>query len=626
MSRISSDFSLRWPTRGRALIGSICLVAPLLAALAGGGEIEPIGDAEALWRGIDPQALPLDRELLDGWREPAGSFQKLRFTSEVCDGVPARVFAIYGAPPISAQDPAERVPGILHIHGGGQTASLEWVRFWVQRGYTCLTFDFCGPWADRQEVTNWGPIQHANMAQASGGLQVRPTPRESSWFHWGLAARRALTVLAQHPQTDPDRLGIFGISMGGTLCWLVAASDERVQTAVPIYGCGYNHDDRRQRFGFAKLSDDLQLYKRTVAPEAHAPLIHVPVLFLNATNDFHGPLDFAFDTLGVVRGPVRWAFTPRFNHHIAPREAKDLPLWMDWQLRGGPAWPETPQVRIDLSADGIPRVHVQPDRADEVASVEVLYSLDDRLPAARYWRAADVKRAGAGWQAATPVMSVDQPLLALASVTYRSGVTLSSNLPTVLPRAIQSDAPARATLEWTPHLSDGPSGFANWYYTASATDPSRETTYLATAVDGDEAYLTHDPQHFPRGGPVQFSTHLVGDPQHIGRPGDVLTFEYRGDFGEPGFSVRAFEHDWSPRSKTFAASVLPRPAGEGRGEGAPPDDTKSTEWRTVSLTPNQLQSPDGQALAGWRDVQRLELTGQSTSAVGFRRFRWLPGE
>jgi len=120
------------------------------------------------------------------------------------------VFAIQGAPTAG-----KHLPGILHLHGGGQTASLAWVQFWAKRGYVCVTFDFCGPWDSRTEVTDWGPLSQANMAQAAGGLQVHPTPRESSWYHWTVAARRALTLLSQHPAVAPDRIGIFGVSVGG---------------------------------------------------------------------------------------------------------------------------------------------------------------------------------------------------------------------------------------------------------------------------------------------------------------------------------------------------------------------------------------------------------------------------
>ncbi|MBL9123185.1 MAG: dienelactone hydrolase family protein [Planctomycetaceae bacterium] len=594
----------------------------LLLAPFGRGAVdaaEPIVDAKSLWQGVDVHSLPLDVESLSRWSDDTGAYEKLRFTSEVAEGTAARVFAIRGAPlPTTGQSPP-RVPGILHIHGGGQTASLDWVRFWVERGYTCLTFDFCGPWADRQEVTNWGPIQHANMAQAAGGFQVHPTPRESSWFHWALACRRALTVLSEHPQTDSARLGIFGISMGGTLCWLVAASDERVKTAVPIYGCGYNHDDRRERFGFGKLSDDLQLYKRTLSPEAHAPQIQVPIFFLNATNDFHGPLDFGFDTLGAVRGPTRWAFTPRTNHHIASREARDLPLWMDWQLRGGPAWPASPEIVLDLDHDGIPRATVRADQPDEVTAVQVLYSLGDRLPAARYWR-----RAFAGDESARryllPVMSIDEPLWAIANVSYRSGVTLSSNMPMVLPREIKTDAgPARATLAWTSELADRPGDYDSWYFTAGATDPNREVVYLATEREGDVPYLTHEAKTFPHGGPVQFSSHLIGDPQHIGRPGDELAFEVRGDLGEQGLTVRVYENDWSPLAKKYEAKALAPTAGE------PPQEVAASvhAWRKVRLAASEFHAEDGTQLQDWSKVQRLEVAGNTQGRAGFRKFRFV---
>src|SRR5205823_136598 len=129
-----------------------------------------------LWHGYGPEALPLEIEVKRAWQAEGGSFEKLFFTGEVAGGGRTRIFAIRGAPA-----GGRRLPGVLHIHGGGQTASLDWVKYWVKRGYACASFDFCGPWQDRTEFSDWGPIAHANMASAAGGYQVRPTPRESSW-------------------------------------------------------------------------------------------------------------------------------------------------------------------------------------------------------------------------------------------------------------------------------------------------------------------------------------------------------------------------------------------------------------------------------------------------------------
>jgi hypothetical protein len=134
-----------------------------------------INSPAELWQGYDPEALPLEIESLERWTEDGTQFEKLRFTSEVFGDGKTRVLAIVGK-----SSDGTRQPGILHIHGGGQTASLEWVKFWTKRGYACATYDFCGEWEGRKEFTDWGPLKHGNMATCASGHQVSPTPRESS--------------------------------------------------------------------------------------------------------------------------------------------------------------------------------------------------------------------------------------------------------------------------------------------------------------------------------------------------------------------------------------------------------------------------------------------------------------
>ena len=77
------------------------------------------------------------------------------------------------------------------------------------------------------------------MMKVGGGLSMKPTPRHNPWYHWTLAARRGLTFLETRPEVDGEKLGVFGISVGGTLTWGIAALDARVKAAAPIYGCGW---------------------------------------------------------------------------------------------------------------------------------------------------------------------------------------------------------------------------------------------------------------------------------------------------------------------------------------------------------------------------------------------------
>jgi len=585
----------------RIAILALAVLALLTAPLA--YSQEAIETPAALWHGYDPEALPLDVEVLRSWQEGDVNYQKLRFTGEVQGGVKTRVLAIQGAPA-----KVKRLPGVLHIHGGGQTASMEWLRYWTSRGYVAVTFDFCGQWPGRTEFTEWGSVSHGNMAQASGGFQVHPTPRESSWYHWALASRRALTLLSKHPQVNPQRLGIFGISVGGTLCWMVAAADPRVRTAVPIYGCGYNHDDRNVRWGLPELSPDLRIYKRTLSPEAHAPLVRCPVLFLNSTNDFHGPMDYSFETLRAARGPVRQAYTPRYNHHIEPEQGVNLGRWMDWQLKDAAAFPASPELRLTLDSSGIPTATVGTDKPGAVERVEVFYALRDRMPQARFWRTAPASLETGKWRASLPVADPWHALHAFANVHYRSGVCLSSNLLHDIPGQL---GPARATLEWTAELAHGRDGLENWFYTAAYTDPNIEWTILK--VDRNEPagpYLGLNPDRF--GDPMSFSlsSHILNDPQFEGREGLSLAFDCRGAFTAEGLTVNLITNDWRPQTRTYTATV---PAGSIR-----------SEWSRVALSRERFVATDGQVLPRWQGVERIELRGQAARSgpPAFRTFHW----
>ncbi|MFO0947742.1 MAG: hypothetical protein U1D30_17770 [Planctomycetota bacterium] len=189
------------------MMGAI-LAAGAFPSVAHADEIA-ITSPEDLWRDFDPEALPLELEKTERLPVSEHRIDKIRFTGEIVDDVKVRVFGYLGVP-----DAGKKVPGILHIHGGGQTASVEWVKFWNERGYACVSIDFCGPWAERTEYTAWGPVEHANMAKAQGGFQIHPTPRASSWYHWALVCRRALTVLSHEANVDADRLGILESAWG----------------------------------------------------------------------------------------------------------------------------------------------------------------------------------------------------------------------------------------------------------------------------------------------------------------------------------------------------------------------------------------------------------------------------
>jgi dienelactone hydrolase len=607
-SRSMTGLLMRCFGATRLFIGALCC---LLGGVAFAAD-DPIqwSSPADVWRGYDPTAEPLEIESLQRWQEQGCAFEKLRFTAEEVDGFKVRVFAIVGRP--AGDSPRA---GILHIHGGGQTASLEWVKFWTARGYACVTFDFCGAWEKRTEFTDWGPLKHGNMAHAVGGFQMTPTPRSSSWYHWTLVARRALTLLEQQPLVDRERLGIFGISVGGTVCWSVAGSDARVKAAVPIYGCGYNVDNDREQWGFGRMTPEIALFQRVLSPEAHAPSIRCAVLHLNASNDFHGWLNRSYDILALTPGKHWLAVTPHQNHHIAAAQGRNLPLWMDAQLNGGPAFPDSPKLELGLHGDGIPQAVVTVGGAD-VRSVEVFYTLSDKPAPNRFWRGVSAAAAGSAFRAELPVLDPAQTIAVFANVQYGSGPCLTSNLVSL---ALTKLGDARATLQAGEPL-DPKIVAESWFYARGYTDPNLTATFVTIAHTAEHPYVvSQNPDLFGEQVSLDLSSHAIGDPQFSPPEGAALVLECAGQVGDGGLQITVTEHEWTPLAKTYQAMVKPEELAAAVAAATPGDSAR------LVLPLNGFQSKDSQQKPqAWRVLDKINLQGTTTKAKPFQihGLRW----
>ena len=454
-------------------------------------------------------------QVIKSWDEAEIRLEMIYFTGEVFDGEPTRVFGYIGRPRASAG----KLPGILHIHGGGQTANLDWARFWARRGYVCLSFDFCGdtnfpelgPSYRREHFTKWGRVP-ANMMKVGGGLSMSPSPRHNPWFHWALAARRGLTLLETQADVQADKLGIFGISVGGTLTWTVAGTDRRVKAAVPIYGCGWEFYQYPPQLD-APMSEDLRLWRTLIAPESHASRITCPLLYLSASNDGHGRMDLSFWTLDRSPSPIlRQAFSANYDHHLEPEEGRSLPLWMDCHLKGTtPAWPATPT--IEILGGGVPRIKVVPANADDLQKIDLYYCLNHDWPTTRFWRSAvSVRREGNAFIGEAPCLSTDDVITAFANVTESTGGRHSSRL---LTQSLAKLDGVRPTLQ-RESLVDSMETSTAWHWVPAYTDPVQDSRFFEPwEGPGGECGFTLDRHTFPRESSASFyfGTRKIGDPQ-----------------------------------------------------------------------------------------------------------------
>ena len=472
-----------------------------------------------LWAGYDPRLDPLETEVIREWKEDGGVFRHVRYLIGTFKGKPARMAAIYGFP----EGDAEKHPAVMHIHGGGQRASLSEVKLLVARGYAALSVNWGGSGTGQAPFntvegaqpgdpnTDWGAVDPSQLnARAYSSLlpgpkqlfEDREHPANNNWYLLTIGCRRGLTFLEQQPEVDPGRLGVHGFSMGGNLTMYVAGTDDRVKAAVPaVGGQGWRWEVPPVLTGTGRpqmrIEGDLELFQKTLSFESYAPLIRCPVLHRSSTNDFHGCMDDVYRTNALIPDqPLRYSWTPHLNHRLSPETAVTMPLWFDHYLKGGPALPETPAS--ELFFDGDPVLKVVPAKHDwPVSHCEIFYSIDPD-PRARFWRSAEVVREGAAFIAKLPLHSFNFPLFAFANVHHTlpepesmtalpgmSGtireVCLSSLLHTATPADLEK-AKVTASLSPGPLIDDFAYGLRDWYQ-LNAGHPGLVQTWTRKLTD-----------------------------------------------------------------------------------------------------------------------------------------------
>jgi dienelactone hydrolase len=571
-----------------------------------------------VWAGFDPRQEPLDLQVVREWEKSGTVFRYVTFHIGTFKGVQARMAAFYAFP-----KDGQKLAGLLHLHGGGQRAFLHEVAYYADRGYACLSVNWGGREMEEAQPgdpnTAWGAVDptqqnvpgYFNLKPGPKYLDPFESPRNNNWYLLTLGARRGLTFLEQQPQVDPERLGVYGHSMGGNLAVYVAGADHRVKAAAPsVGGSGFRtypwpllpQQEKQLPNG------DLQLYRATIEFESYAPLIKAPLLWLGATNDFHGIMDDTYRTGALIpHKDVRYAFTPHMNHQFTPEFAVDRLLWFDQYLRGTFKFPATPKSELVLSTgDGVPIFQVVPDDSMPVADVHIYYSFDPH-PQARFWRSADAAWKGNTSTGKLPVLTSDQPLFVFANVHYRlehpqpvpfAAPTRTFAISSLMHTAVPDDlrrASVKATDAASLMIEDFSHGWRDWYMLSP-----------------------DNPHHW------QFWTRKIADPKWRGRPGYRLAFDARSEQANELVVVLTenFFRSYRGKQQDFVA-VVKLAGGE--------------QWQAVPLSPGDFKAENAEnALPSWANVDLLglrayydeggRLLGSKTwkgSLPKLRNLRWL---
>ena len=322
--------------------GAKPIVDPELRLAAAG--IDHADGRLALSAAIDGRSLELHalehgrlrRITTDGasWQRRFGG--DLRIDELEVDGPGGPIQVWLASPPDAGR---RRLPTILHLHGGPT-----------------------GAWAP-------GGTMDAILLTNAGYRVAMPNPRGSATFgsawiaalagHWGeVDAADALAVvdgLVARRLSDPNRLGVMGLSYGGFLTqWLIGVTDRfgaavaenGVANQVSAWANSYFGVHYNRRAGLADpLSDAGMRRLWHSSPLRNAAQIKTPLLMLQAEEDRICPAadnEQLFTALKVLDREVEYVLYPEEHHEMKNYGRPDRRIdrmertlaWFDRYLRG----------------------------------------------------------------------------------------------------------------------------------------------------------------------------------------------------------------------------------------------------------------------------------------------------
>ena len=567
-------------------------------------------NVEELYADFDPRREPLETQTVREWRKDGIQYRYVVYTVGTFRGRKARMAAFYGFP-----EGGERLPALLHLHGGGQRAFVKEVKRFAGRGYACLSINWGGRPMETMRPgepnTDWGAVDptqknvpgYSNLLPGPKTVDDVESPRNNNWFLLNLGARRGITFLEQQPEVDAERIGVYGHSMGGRLTGLVAGTDDRVKAASPsVGGSGFLQTDLPGLPGSRRpVKGDLALFQRTISGQAYLERVQCPILFLSASNDFNAPMDFVGRGMTLVPHTMRYeTYAPHLNHRFTPPHEICRPLWFDAHLKRTFVFPETPRAELVLEREnGVPLFRVTPDASRTIARVDIYYGYE-RDPRNRFWADGRAVRRGDVWEAECPVFDLAEPLFVFANVHYRLESRSRGDPHTFALSVFRAayppelkEAGVRPTAKRDRLIDDFSRGWRDWYMLDSG-NPRR----------------------------WRFTTRKLADPRWAGPEGARLAFEVDTKTSGNVLAVELQVNKWRGYTRrpegTFVARV--------------PLTVRGSNKVSLGLEDFKETKDPRRTLSCWSEITELTFRSASKSAPweqaasSFRNLRWEDGE
>ena len=315
-----------------------------------------------------PKTFKVELPCREAWNgKNAEGVQPIFIEGEPWQGKATRIFAWWGLP--EGASPSNKVPVMVLVHGGGGTASSQWVKTWNRRGYAAISMDTCGGIPQGEK----SPHHPRHPWSGPDGWETVVPDDPDIHNHWPYqavtAVMRCHSWMRSLPEVDPTRSGLTGFSWGGYLTSFIGAVDHRFRFTAPVYGCGYTQNNFEWRNHKWVLPTSVDKHRAWFALWDPSEYIQSPryekgvhYLWTDGTNDRWYTLDMIRMSCNLLDDctPLNLALRLRMPHGGPPAgDPPEITALANYHLKGGKplvdithAWEQGGQLTVQFESHG----------------------------------------------------------------------------------------------------------------------------------------------------------------------------------------------------------------------------------------------------------------------------------
>ena len=383
-----------------------------------------------IFNGID-FGLNLEIEVLSENIINGVKFKKIYFSARQINGKRPKGYGVLAESISNSPSPL-----IVIIGDISHSFDEDLLAYYARDNFNVFMFDYYGEDSKKTNFTKYPlEIDYANYIRAGRHFKFADTTaRETCYFEWCALGYYGVSAAIELCNIIDKKIGLLCIGTGANIAWMLSSLDKRISASCTVFSAGWNEYEGIYKYGsnnvVINIDEEREKWLAGIAAESYAKFITAPMLFISCTNNKMTHMERTCDTISRIPEKIftLTCFSPRFSNVIGFKNTKNISLFFKKYLyMQDITLPKKLYCSIE-NQDGKAAINVLAEKSDDIALIVIYYCEGEINPCARNWFEINIDTFAEKFTGYPKLSFENNQLFAYANITYKSGITVSSNV------------------------------------------------------------------------------------------------------------------------------------------------------------------------------------------------------